>query len=129
MPPEPAGADRLLTDAELPLMHTLWDRGSATARAVHDALPPGDGRAYTTVATILKIMEDKGFLRSDRDGRAAVYTPTLSREAYEARNIKRVVDEVFRGDGKALVRQLARSEALPAAEREALAALLGALEP
>ncbi len=128
MPPD-LPPDRLLTEAELPLMHLLWDRGEATARAVHDALPPGDGRAYTTVATILKIMEDKGFLTSDRQARAAVYRPALSREAYEARDLGRLVNEVFRGDGKALVRQLARSAALPAAERDALAALLAAIEP
>ncbi|MCB9780869.1 MAG: BlaI/MecI/CopY family transcriptional regulator [Alphaproteobacteria bacterium] len=111
-----------LTWAELPLMHVVWDRGPSTARQVHDALD--DGRAYTTVATLLRILVDKGFLSATRTGRADVFAATLSRRDYQSRDVQDVVDRVFRGDPVSLVRTLVAAEPLGDAERAALRALV-----
>ena len=117
----------LLTDAELELMHQLWDHGPSTARQVHDALPPRQTRAYTTFATILQILVDKGFARAEKQGRAFLYHPTLSRADYEARNLRQVVQDVFRGDAVGLVRALVVAEDLAPYEVDALRRLVDGL--
>lgn len=123
--------DRLLTDAELELMHVLWDRGPSTAREVLEALSDrrAETRAYTTVATILNILRDKGFVRSDKAGRAFVFAPLTSREAYEATNLRHVVQEVFRGDAASLVRTLVTAEGLDPDELAEIRRLVEGLEP
>ncbi len=118
---------RLLTDAELELMQVLWERGQGTVRQVLEGLEPG--RAYTTVATILKIMHDKGFLEARREGRALVYLPALPREDYQARSVRHVVRDVFQGDRVGLVRSLVQAEQLDSDDLAALKALVAELEP
>ena len=68
----------VLHDRELDLMEVLWERGSATAAEVRDALK--DPLAYNTVLTILRRMEDKGYLRHEEEGRAHRYIPLIERE-------------------------------------------------
>src|SRR5690606_2255313 len=63
----------ILHDRELDLMEVLWERGSATAAEVRAALK--DDLAYNTVLTILRRMEDKGYLRHEEEGRAHRYFP------------------------------------------------------
>ena len=111
-------APELLTDAELELMTVLWDQGNATARQVVSSL--GDQRAYTSIATILRILEEKGFATSAKDGRALRYTPRLSRTAYQAKKLGAVLGTLFDGDPLALVRRLITSQDLDADELQAL---------
>ncbi|MEZ4321905.1 MAG: BlaI/MecI/CopY family transcriptional regulator [Myxococcota bacterium] len=110
--------DRLLTDAELELMSVLWAHGPCTAREAMAALP--EGRAYTTVSTILRILVDKGFASAEPQGRAHVYGALVSRTDYRVRKLRSVVDGLFDGSALDLVRQLVRSEDLSASERDAL---------
>ncbi len=128
-PTESPPTNRLLTDAELELMHQLWDHGDATVRALVDAQPAGQERAYTTVATILQILREKGFVTAQKQGRAFVFAPAISREAYEARNLRQVVEDVFRGDAVSLVRRLVQAEQLDEDELAAMRALVQGLEP
>ncbi len=125
--PQTPPDSRLLTESELEIMHLIWDLGEANVRQVTDGLPAHQSRAYTTVATFLKILEEKGFLRSTKQGRTIVYAPMVSRSEYEARNLRAVVHQVFRGDGRALVRQLARMEG--EFDAASLEALLDELKP
>ena len=118
---------RLLTEAELELMQVLWSRGPSTVREVMTALP--DSRAYTTISTILRILDDKGFATSEKVGRAFRYAPAVDREVYQARNVRHVVDAVFEGDAVALVRRLVAAEDLGQDELSALKALVSELEP
>jgi predicted transcriptional regulator len=121
--------DRLLTDAELDHMRALWELQRGTVRQVHAALPQGDtARAYTTVATILKIMETKGFISSSRDGRALVYAPVLARQDYQTRSVRHVVDTVFGGDAVSLVRRLVQAESLDADALAEMRALVEGLD-
>ena len=116
---------RLLTAAELELMHALWTHeGAATVGEVIEQLA-GPARAYTTIATLLKILEDKGFARSTLSGRKLVYEAAVERPAYEDTAVRDVVQRVFSGNATALVRTLVATEALSEADRAMIRALLG----
>ena len=62
------------------IMKVLWERGEAASSEVHAALVEDRGLAPTTIATMLRKMEDKGVVAHRRDGRQFVYRPTVSRE-------------------------------------------------
>lgn len=68
-----------LTDGELRLMQVLWDSGHATVGEVVDHLPGREKPAYNTVLTILRILERKGYVTHEKDGRAHVYVPLVDR--------------------------------------------------
>lgn len=121
---------RLLTAAELELMHALWTCADAGPRSVSEVmdllLRGGPPRAYTTVATLLKILEDKGFARSALVGRKLLYEAAVARPDYEDTAVRDVVQRVFSGDASALVRTLVATESLTEADRAVLRALLEA---
>lgn len=113
---------RLLTAAELELMQVLWAADHPLAvQEVLDRLP---GRAYTTIATLLKILEDKGFATTQREGRKLVYAPHVQRPEYEGTALRDIVHRVFSGDAAALVRTLVQGETLTDYERTMLRHLL-----
>lgn len=120
--------DRLLTEAELEHMRVLWTLGEGSVRAVLDALPAETPRAYTTVATLLRILEEKGFAGSEKVGRSLLYRPVVSRPAYQARTVKRVLSDVFEGDAGALMRQLVQAEATDDLALAEMRSLLDELE-
>jgi predicted transcriptional regulator len=98
--------EKRLTNVELELMSILWKLGEASVAQVIAGLPPERVLAYTSVSTILRILEGKGFLAARREGRGHLYKPQISRSAYEARAVKDVVNRVFQGVPVAMVRQL-----------------------
>jgi predicted transcriptional regulator len=98
--------NRLLTETELEMMRVLWTLGSGSVHDVIAGLSTERDRAYTSISTMLRILEKKGFLRSAKDGRAHVYEPVVARADYEARTVRHVVENVFDGNRLSLVRQL-----------------------
>ena len=84
----------VLTEAELPLMDVIWARGTCTVSDVLEALPNDPPLAYNTVLTTLRILEEKGYLEHEKDGRAFVYKPRVPRD--QAR--RSAVDDV--GDNR-----------------------------
>ncbi|MBM2578029.1 BlaI/MecI/CopY family transcriptional regulator [Jannaschia sp. Os4] len=114
----------LLTGVELELMKALWSLGRGTVRQVMAALAPAadgaGGRAYTSVATTLRILDDKGYLTSEPQGRALIYAPTLTRRDYEARSLRSLARSLFGGEPSALVARLVDDEALDEAEIAAI---------
>lgn len=123
MPPKKDLPSRL-TDAELELMQPLWRLGRATVHELLATLPPERPLAYTTVSTILRILEQKQVVRSEKEGRGHVYIPILSREAYQNSTVQQLVTHVFDGAPSALVRCLLENENLSPAELERLRQLL-----
>ncbi len=103
---KPASDDKRLTNVELELMSILWRLGEANVAQVIAALPAERVLAYTSVSTILRILEGKGFVAARREGRGHLYKPQVTRSAYEARAVKDVVNRVFQGVPVAMVRQL-----------------------
>jgi len=111
---------RLLTEVELELMTVLWKRGEATVREVLEGLAAGRELAYTSVSTVLRILEQKKLVQSRKEGKVHVYRPAVSKETYEARSVKHLVDKVFDGAPSAMVMRLLDEDELSRGELEEL---------
>jgi predicted transcriptional regulator len=98
--------NKRLTEVELELMSILWRLGEGSVSDVIGALPSGRALAYTSVSTMLRILEGKGVLGTRKEGRGHIYVPLLGKQEYEARIVADVVERVFDGAPAALVRQL-----------------------
>ena len=78
----------LLTEVELEFMTVIWETGGGTVRDILAELNKVQERAYTSVATVLKIMEQKGFLTSERADRSLVYRPAVPKAEYQKTSLK-----------------------------------------
>jgi len=119
---------RRLTDVELEIMTILWRLGEAGVAEVIAQLPAGRALAYTSVSTMLRILEGKGVVEARKQGRGHVYLPLLARADYEARAVRDVVERVFAGVPVALVRQLLDNVELSADEVREVRKLLSGLK-
>jgi predicted transcriptional regulator len=97
---------KLLTDVELELMTILWRIGEGSVTSVMAELPEGRDLAYTSVSTMLRILEQKQILETRKEGRGHIYIPLLSKTDYEAKTVRHVVDNVFEGTPITLIRTL-----------------------
>ena len=113
-----------LTDAELELMTILWRLSEGSVNDVLAALPPERKLAYTSVSTILRILEQKKIVASRKEGRGHVYFPRISKSEYEADTIENVVTKVFDGAPVALVKQLLDTTHLSEADLKEIRKLL-----
>lgn len=95
-----------LTETELELMTILWKLGEGSVADVIAQLPKERDLAYTSVSTILRILEQKEVLKTRKEGRGHIYIPQLKKNDFESTTLKNVVDRVFDGTPVALVRQL-----------------------
>lgn len=100
-----------LTDAELPLMDVIWQKGSATAAEVLAALPDAE-LAYTTVLNTLRILEAKGYLRHTKDGKAFIYHPVVDRERVRESAVEYLISRFFGNSPGLLVSNLIKQEQL-----------------
>src|SRR3979409_559120 len=105
-----------LTDAELRLMEVLWETGSATVSEVIEGLPKGIPLAYSTVLTTLRILENKGYLRHVKEGRAFVYEPVVGRDRACENAVSHLVRRFFGGSHGQLALNLVEKERIDAAE-------------
>ncbi|PTX56152.1 putative transcriptional regulator [Litoreibacter ponti] len=96
----------LLTEVELEFMTQLWALEEGTVRDVLDQLPEGRNLAYTSAATILRILEQKGFVTSRKDGKRHIFTPALAKDAYQTRSLKHLSVKLFDDAPAALVARL-----------------------
>ncbi len=110
------------TDRELDVMGVLWEVGSATVAEVRDAL--ADELAYTTVLTVLRTLEEKGYVAHEEAGKAYRYRPLVAREAAGQSALKRLVRKVFRGSPELLLTQLVSDRGLTRDELERMRVLL-----
>lgn len=93
-----------LTPRELDVMGALWDAGEATVAEVKSRL--SDELAYTTVLTVLRGLELKGYVSHRKDGRAFVYEPSVEAEEAAQTLVERMVDRVFQGSPVKLLAHL-----------------------
>ena len=114
--------DVVLHEREMDLMEVLWERGSATAAEVRDALT--DELAYNTVLTILRRMEEKGYVGREEEGRAHRYFPLVEREAAGDSALQRLLGKLFRGSPELLLTHLVSDRALREDELRRMRALL-----
>ena len=87
-------------------MTPLWDLGEGTVRDVLGELPAGRDLAYTSAATILRILEQKGFVTSRKEGKRHVYIPALTKDTYQSRSLKDLSVKLFDDAPVTLVAQL-----------------------
>ena len=102
----------VLTEQELEIMKVVWDLGPATVRDVYEALRAHRQIAYTTVMTMMRILERKGHLKVSRADRAFVYRPARPRQRVLGEMVQEFVDRVFGGSAEPLVQHLVRDRHL-----------------
>jgi len=113
-----------LTDGEVRLMNVLWKKRRATVAEVMEALPRSSAIAYNTVQTILRILETKGYVGHEQEGRAFVYRPLIEQTAARRSALTHLVKALFDGSPSLLVLNLLEGEQLDAAEAERLKHLI-----
>lgn len=113
-----------LTESELRLMNVLWERGPSTVKDVLDALPADPPLAYTTILTTLRILEEKGYLDHEKDGRAFLYKPLVPRDQARQSALRHVLSRFFENSAEQLVSNLLKSEKLSSAEMKRLRKLI-----
>ncbi|MFD0981975.1 MULTISPECIES: BlaI/MecI/CopY family transcriptional regulator [Tropicimonas] len=101
-----------LTEVELEFMNVVWDIGGGTVRDIHVALNRETERAYTSVATILKILDRKGFLTSTKVDRSLVYRPAVPKAAYQKQTLQNLSNKLFDATPSALVARLVDDDTL-----------------
>ncbi|GJM24631.1 MAG: transcriptional regulator [Phycisphaerae bacterium] len=94
------------TDAELQVLSVLWDHGPATVRQTLERMPDGKTRSYTTILTIMQLMQKKGLLKRRDQGRAHVYRAAAGRPRIMRPMLRDLVRKAFGGSPTHLVQQL-----------------------
>jgi predicted transcriptional regulator len=112
----------VFTDRELDAMTVLWDRGSATVAEVRDDIE--DDLAYTTVLTILRTLEEKGYVRHEEEGKAHRYFPLVARQDAGRSAVSRLLSTVFRGSPELLLTQLVSDRSISEEELKRLRKLV-----
>ena len=92
------------TPRELDIMSVLWERGPSTVSEVQECLT--DELAYTTVLTLLRVLEEKGHVSHTNEGRAHRYVPLVERQAAGRSALRRVTDRLFGGSPELLLTRL-----------------------
>ena len=116
---------RLLTDTELELMSILWSIGQGSVHDVIAKLSQDRPLAYTSVSTMLRILEQKNFVGSQKEGRGHLYFPRIKKEDYEKISIHNLVQKVFGGTPSAMVRRLLENDGLSSQELKSIKELIG----
>ena len=114
----------VLTEQELEIMKVVWDRESVTVRDVYETLRAHRQIAYTTVMTMMRILERKGHVKVSRADRAFVYRPARARQRVLGEMVREFVDRVFGGAAEPLVQHLVRDRHLTEEDLKEIAAHL-----
>lgn len=114
----------LLTEVELEFMNELWAIGEGSVRDVLDRLPPERDLAYTSAATIMRILEDKGFVTSRKEAKSLIYAPLIAKDAYQMRSLKNLSRTLFDDTPATLVARLVKDDGLTEDDLEDIRALI-----
>ena len=118
-------AAKELTQRELEVMHVFWTAGQSTVAEIRDRLAAaGRDLAYTTVATLVRILTEKGFLQQTNTERPFLYRPVRSFEEVSRSILGDLVERVFHGSREQLLVRLLAERRLSAKERAVLEAIL-----
>ena len=112
------------TDRELDVMAVLWERGPSTVAEVRENLE--DPLAYTTVLTVLRTLEAKGFVSHEEEGKAHRYAPLVARDRAGKTALSQVLDKIFGGSREMLLANLVKERGIDAAELRKLRKILDA---
>jgi len=105
-------------------MKIVWERGVATVRDVYEVLLQRRKIAYTTVMTMMKILEQKKYLRKSLDDRAYVYRPTQPKNQVIKGMVREFVNRVFNGSAEPLLVHLIEDQSLSGKDLEEIARMI-----
>jgi predicted transcriptional regulator len=114
--------DVVLTDREATLMDVLWDHGASTVAEVQEGL--SDPLAYTTVLTILRTLEQKGYVTRHEEGRAHRYAACVPRDVARASAVKALSEKLFSGSAELLLTHLVSDRKLTRSQLERMQKIL-----
>mgnify|MGYP000044118188 FL=1 len=93
---------KALTKAEEDIMQVLWQLEKANVKDIINILPEPKP-AYNTVSTIVRILESKGFVDYEKQGKGHVYFPKLKKQDYSNQSLNKLVENYFQGSFKSMV--------------------------
>lgn len=114
--------DIVLADREAEIMDVLWEHGPGTVNEVLERLT--DDLAYTTVLTILRNLESKGYVRHDAEGKAHRYSAAVERDAARRSALRAMANKFFKGSTSLLLTHLVEDEKLAPKDLERLRTLI-----
>lgn len=112
------------SDLEMQILAVLWDNGDSTVREVMEAMPDGKKRAYTSVLSVMQVMEKKGLVGHDVRGRTHVYRPAVTRKQMLGPMLRGLVKNVFGGSTATAVQHLLRETSVSGEELDEIRTLL-----
>jgi BlaI family penicillinase repressor len=113
-----------LTEQELEIMKIVWELGAATVRDVYEALLSRRKIAYTTVMTMMKIMEEKKYLKRRLDRRAYIYEGTRPKKQMIREMVSEFINRVFNGSAAPLLAHLVEERRLSEKELKQIAQMI-----
>lgn len=116
--------DIQLTSTELELMMILWKIEKGSIKEIMSELPSERDLAYTSVSTIIRILEKKGIVASTKLGRGHIYHPVVDQSEYEKSSVSMLVESVFKGAPLSVVKCLIEEEKLSESDLKELQDLL-----
>ncbi len=118
------GKLRAMSPAETEILRLVWQLGAATVQQIQEALPAHRKVAYKTVQTLLRRLEEKGYLAHNTEGKAHVFCPAVKQEAVVKRTVLDFLDRLFGGDPRPLMQFLVREGHVDAQDIEELRRLI-----
>ena len=116
--------EKKLTDAELEIMHVVWELDGGTVRQVHERLNQQRPLAYTTVMTMMNILEEKGHLSRRKEGRAYRYEPVRPKNQVISGMVDDFVGRVFEGSATPLIVSLVKDKKISKKDLEEIARMI-----
>lgn len=113
-----------LSASETEILRLVWDLREGTVQQVCERLPSQRKIAYATVQTLLRRLENKGYVRHRREGKAYVFFPAVQREHVVKRSVNEFLERLFGGDPIPLVQHLAEHGRIDAEDLERLKKLV-----
>lgn len=114
-----------LTEQELEIMKVIWERDQATVRDVYESLRERRKIAYTTVMTMMNILEQKKYLRKSAEDRAYIYRPAKPKKQVIKGMVREFVDRVFNGSAEPLLVHLIEDRKLSSKELDEITRMIG----
>ena len=116
-----------LTDREADVMRVLWDRGPSVVNEVKESL--ADDLAYTTVLTMLRTLEQKGYVKHEEEGRVHRYSATVKEDAARKSALQHLTGKLFKGSAELLFTHLVSDRKLSKDQIQRMRALLAEAAP
>lgn len=115
-------------ETEMEVLHHVWQLGEATVKQVLNLIRKDREVAYTTIMTVMRNLEKKGYLKYRKDGVTYVYEPAVEPESVRSSLVEDIIQKVFSGSPKELVQTLVKNEELSDTERSEIQDLIKSME-